>query len=75
VTRAQCRIARNLIGLSREELAAAVAIPVIRIQAYEIGVVMLAEAERNALRGALELAGVEFIDGDQPSVRLTKGPE
>jgi ribosome-binding protein aMBF1 (putative translation factor) len=69
VTRAQCRIARNLIGLSREELAAAVAIPVIKIQAYEIGVVTLSEADTNALRGVLELAGVEFIED---GVRLTK---
>ena len=70
MTRAQCRIAQNLIGMSREELAAAVAIPVIKIQAYEIGVVTLGDAERNALRCVLELAGVEFIDGEPPSVRL-----
>ena len=70
MTRSQCRLARKLVGLSREELAAAVAIPVVKIQAYEIGIVMLGEAERNALRGALELAGVEFIED---GVKLRKG--
>ena len=32
-------------------------------------------AQRGALRGTLEAAGVEFIDGDAPGVRLQRTPE
>ena len=70
MTPTQCRAARGLIGLTRDELASARSFPVAKIVAYEIGVVRLGETDRKALRRVLELGGVEFVDGEQSGVRL-----
>ena len=70
MTPTQCRAARGLIGLTRDELASAMSFPVAKIVAYEIGVVTLGETDRKALRRVLELGGVEFVDGEQSAVRL-----
>ena len=75
MTPTQCRAACGLIGLTREELASAMSFPVAKIVAYEIGVVRLGETDRKALRRVLELGGVEFVDGEQPGVRLRRANE
>jgi hypothetical protein len=62
ITPAQCRAARSLLTLSREELAAAVDISPLKIVAFEIGMLAFSEPERRRLRNVLELAGVEFLD-------------
>jgi hypothetical protein len=62
MTPAQCRAARRLLDLPREELAAAVDIPALKLVAFEIGMLALSNPERARLRGAFELAGVELVD-------------
>jgi hypothetical protein len=75
MTSLKCRAARGLIGLTRDELARAVGIPVAKIVAYEVGVMTLSETDRRALQRVLELGGVEFLDGEQPGVRLRRANE
>ena len=60
ITPAQCRAARRLLGLSREDLAAAVDVLAVKLIAFEIGMLGLGKPERTKLRNALEPAGVEF---------------
>jgi hypothetical protein len=57
---AQCRAARQLLGLSREEIAAAVDMSPLKLVAFEIGMLALSDPERARLRGVFELAGIEF---------------
>jgi hypothetical protein len=63
MTPTQCRAARALIGLSRDEVCAAAGIRTTKLLAFEIGMVNLSDAERGTLRSVLELAGVEFDEG------------
>ena len=72
MTPAQCRAARRLLSLSREEVAAAVDISPLKLAAFEAGMLTLSEAKRVSLRKVFELAGVEF--GRVGGVRL-KLPE
>jgi hypothetical protein len=62
LTPAQCRVARQLLTLSREELGAAVDISPLKLVAFEIGMLALSEPERATIRKAFELAGIEFLD-------------
>jgi hypothetical protein len=48
-------------------------VPPTLVADYEAGSVTPRAADVEALRRALEMAGVEFIDGDQAGVRLRKG--
>jgi transcriptional regulator with XRE-family HTH domain len=68
----QCRAARALLGWSRDKLA----------ETSKVGASTLGDFERQVrtphdhiladIRSALESAGVEFTDGEQPGVRLRK---
>jgi hypothetical protein len=40
---------------------------------FESGVTTLQRASMDKIRRALEKAGVEFTDGDQPGLKLRKG--
>jgi transcriptional regulator with XRE-family HTH domain len=72
-TAAQCRAARALLKWSQDKLA----------EASKVGAATVRDFERGArtphhhiladIRSALESAGVEFTNGDQPGVRLRKG--
>jgi hypothetical protein len=68
----QCRMARAALGLGVRELAAAAKVSVDTVVRFERGE-DLKERTVGAIRGALEEGGVEFINGDQPGVRLRKG--
>jgi transcriptional regulator with XRE-family HTH domain len=68
----QCRMARAALGLGVRELAAAAKVSTDTVARFERGD-ELKERTINALQRALEAAGIEFTDGDQPGVRLTKG--
>jgi len=77
LTGAQIRAARAFLRWSAAELARVSAVGVNTVKRAE-----LAEAETSltaanelAIRRALEAAGVEFTNGDQPGVRLRKGAE
>ena len=72
---AQCRAARALIDMHIVELSSAAVVPATAIFDLECGVAAPSESNLQALRKALEWAGVEFIDGDRPGVRLSKQPK
>jgi transcriptional regulator with XRE-family HTH domain len=68
----QLRMARAAIGWGVRELAEKAGVTANTVTRIENG----ADAKQstiNALQRALEAAGIEFTDGDQPGVRLTKG--
>src|SRR6202035_3227262 len=67
----QCRMARAALGLGVRELAAAAKVSIDTVARFERGDA-LKERTIDALQRALEAAGVEFTNGDQPGVRLTK---
>src|SRR6476661_4000837 len=67
----QCRMARAALRLGVRELAAAAKVSIDTVARFERGD-ELKERTIDALQRALEVAGVEFTNGDQPGVRLTK---
>jgi transcriptional regulator with XRE-family HTH domain len=69
ITPAQCRAARALLDWPREWLASESGISASSISDFERNVGAPRNATLNALRRALEKAGIEFIDDD--GVKLT----
>ncbi|HWD28821.1 MAG TPA: helix-turn-helix transcriptional regulator [Rhizomicrobium sp.] len=69
---AQCRAARALIDLSQKELAELAGVSWRTILSFESEQRQPIRATMAALQRALETAGVEFTNGDQPGVRLAK---
>ena len=67
----QCRMARAAAGLGIRDLAAAAKVSMDTVARFERGE-ELKERTIEALQRALEAAGVEFTNGEQPGVRLTK---
>jgi transcriptional regulator with XRE-family HTH domain len=67
----QCRMARAALRLGVRELAAAAKVSIDTVARFERGD-ELKERTVDALQRALEVAGVEFTNGDQPGVRFTK---
>ena len=64
-------MARAALGLGVRELAAAAKVSVDTVARFERGE-ELKERTIDALKRALEVAGVEFTNGDQPGVRVSK---
>jgi transcriptional regulator with XRE-family HTH domain len=79
LTSAQLRAARALIRWSAEDLARETALSVATVRRAELsdGETSMTAANDLAVRRALEMAGVEFIDenGGGPGVRLRKLPQ
>jgi transcriptional regulator with XRE-family HTH domain len=67
----QCRMARAAVGLGIRELALAAKVSIDTITRFERGD-QLKERTIEAIQRALEAAGAEFTNGEQPGVRLTK---
>jgi transcriptional regulator with XRE-family HTH domain len=67
----QCRMARAALGLGVRELATAAKVSADTVARFERGD-ELKERTIEALQRTLEVAGVEFTNGDQPGVRLAK---
>jgi len=65
----QCKMARAAVGIGVRELAAAAKVSPDTVARLERGE-QLRERTVDAIRAALEAAGVEFTNGDQPGVRL-----
>jgi transcriptional regulator with XRE-family HTH domain len=65
----QCKMARAGLGLGARELAALAKVSPDTITRLERGEA-LKERTVDAIRQALEAAGVEFTNGDQPGVKL-----
>ncbi len=70
----QCKMARTALNLGIRELAAAAKVSPDTVARFERGEA-LRERTTDALRSALESAGVQFIkeNGGGPGVRLKKG--
>jgi transcriptional regulator with XRE-family HTH domain len=68
----QSRAARGLLDWSQAELAAQSNLSESTIRDFEKGRRVPSINNLAAIRRALEAAGVEFIDGNQPGVRLTR---
>jgi hypothetical protein len=75
LTGGQIRAARAFLRWSAAELARASALGVNTVKRAELAEAKtsLTAANELAIRRALEAAGVEFTNGDQPGVRLRKG--
>lgn len=67
----QWQAARALIGWSQAKLAEKVDVVPLTIKRLESGQSVSADIRQRA-RAALEAAGVEFTNGNQPGVRLRK---
>jgi transcriptional regulator with XRE-family HTH domain len=65
----QCRMARAALGLGVRKLAAAAKVSPDTIVRFERGE-RLRERTVASLQQVLEAAGVEFIDGNRPGVRV-----
>jgi len=72
MTGVQIREGRRLVGLGPRELARRAKISVAVVERAESvnGEPMITTAQAHALQRALEAAGVEFLSGDGPGVKL-----
>lgn len=75
ITSAQCRAARALINWSQQQLADEARVGVVTVRQFESGAAVPRNATVDAIRRALEAAGVIFVaeNGEGPGVRLRKG--
>jgi transcriptional regulator with XRE-family HTH domain len=71
---AQIRGARGLLGWSQTELAKAAGLSEPTVKRFETGLANVSTAAIGKMVAALEAAGVEFTNGNQPGVRLKKAP-
>jgi transcriptional regulator with XRE-family HTH domain len=75
MTPSQCRAARALIDLTQPKLSEAAGLGLSTVVDFERSRRTVSEDAAAAIRAALEAAGVEFTNGDQPGVRLKKQRE
>lgn len=71
MTPEQCKMARAGLGLGVRELAAMAKVSTNTVTRFERGE-RLGERTVDAIRQALEAAGVELTNGERPGVRLRK---
>ena len=68
----QCRAARALIGWSQEQLASSSKVAKATIANFELGKRVPYDRTLDDISAALEAAGVEFTNGEEPGVKLRK---
>lgn len=75
MTPGQCRAARAILGISQEAAAQAAGVGVQTLIAFESGKRQPYARTLDAMRSALEAAGVVFLqeNGNGPGVALRKG--
>ena len=73
MTPEQCRAARGLINWSQGRLAEVARVGDSTVRNFEAGRSSPVANNLAAIRSALEAAGVEFTNGDEPGVKLRKG--
>jgi transcriptional regulator with XRE-family HTH domain len=72
MTPAQCRAARGLIDWSQVKLAEVAAVAASTVTSFERSSRVATLERIQAMRAALEKAGVEFTNGAEPGVKLRK---
>ncbi|MFP4003121.1 MAG: helix-turn-helix domain-containing protein [Alphaproteobacteria bacterium] len=72
ITPAQCRAARGLLKWTQTELAAAAGVAWSTVRDFEAERRKPIRRNMEAITGALEAAGVEFTNGDEPGVKLRR---
>lgn len=70
MTPAQCRAARGLLKWNQDDLASAASVSAVTIRNFENEKSSPQRASLAMMVRALEAAGVEFTNGDQPGVRM-----
>ena len=70
ITGAQIRAARKLLGWPRDRLCPRAGLSVTMLRKIEDGLRTPTNEQRLGIQGALEAAGVEFTNGDEPGVKL-----
>ncbi len=70
ITGSQCRGARAMLGMTRAHLAEACGVSARAIADFEADKRQPIKATLAAIQRALEAAGIEFMNGGQPGVRL-----
>ncbi len=73
MTPAQCRAGRALLELTQTQLAKAAGLGLSTVVDFERARRTISLDAITAIRAALEAAGVEFTNGDEPGVKLRKG--
>jgi transcriptional regulator with XRE-family HTH domain len=73
ITGEQVRAARKLLGWSQVRLAGKSGLGDTTVKKFERGESRPSVLSVTTLQRALEAAGVEFTNGDEPGVRLRKG--
>jgi transcriptional regulator with XRE-family HTH domain len=73
ITGDQVKAARKLIGWSQETLGLEAGINQATVMKFERGESRAEERTISAIQRALEAAGVEFTNGDEPGVKLKEG--
>jgi transcriptional regulator with XRE-family HTH domain len=71
MTPSQCRAARGLLNWTQDEMASAARLSVVTVRNFENEKSTPQRASLDVIQRALEAAGVEFTNGEQPGVRLT----
>ncbi len=72
MTPAQCKSARSLVGWSQERLANESLVSVSTVRNFERRRGAPQQSTLALMSRALEGAGIEFINGDEPGVKLKK---
>jgi hypothetical protein len=76
ITGAQIRAARELLGWARDRLCPRAGLSATLLGKIEDGLRTPTNEQRLGIQGALEAAGVEFTNGDEPGVKLRRsGPQ
>jgi transcriptional regulator with XRE-family HTH domain len=70
MTPSQCRAARGLLNWTQDEMASAARLSVVTVRNFENEKSTPQRATLDVIQRALEAAGVEFTNGQQPGVRL-----
>jgi transcriptional regulator with XRE-family HTH domain len=75
ITPRTCRAARSLLDWKQSDLAEKAGVSVATIKLFERGKTSPNPATITVLQQAFETAGVEFLNAEEPGVRLRKGNE
>lgn len=75
LTAEQCLGARAMLRLTREQVSQTSKVAVATLADFEVGRRQPQPRTLAAIRAALETAGVEFTDGDEPGVKLKRTVE